>query len=132
MEEYTIKGLLTPAYVRAMPSDRRSREVLRQLYFHLRDQGIPASGMEVEITIRVHDKRRDWIDLWYSNAMEAQEYGNILIRHCQQATFICKRCAYANNEVASAAPRHGDKYDYKTGIAVAYAKVCNQPIPDFI
>ena len=43
--------------------------------------------------------------------------------------------AYAHNtgmHIGTAKPVHGDEFDAKTGIAVAYAKAFNTIVPDFI
>ena len=81
----------------------------------------------VEIVIRVHDPRQEWIDKWYAFAREDERRKTITIKHCKDATFIMgmAQCAFA-------APRHGDKYDQHTGIAVAYAKLCGEEIPNYI
>jgi hypothetical protein len=78
----------------------------------------------VEVIIRVPDPRQDWIDKWYT---EARRSGVHLI--------FRKDVVIAHNDfgnVATAAPVHGDKYYRHTGIAVAYAKLCGEPIPDYI
>lgn len=125
MKEITFTGFIRPQFIRA--ADDESRDILRNLYKGLQDE-----YQEVEVIVRVwdpQDLRKDWIDLWYMKAINRQGWGGIIIRHCKDATFV-----YENDTgiCASAAPRHGDKYDYKTGIAVAYAKVMDEPIPDYI
>lgn len=86
----------------------------------------------VEVIIRVPDPRQDWIDEWYSAARKAEKEGIITIRHCKDATFVCAARSKSMCDAACAAPRHGDKYDQRTGIAVAYAKICIRNIPDYI
>ena len=130
MKEIKIKGLVRSSYLRTDVNDKLSRQALYELYEDLRSK--LETGTPVEIIIRVPEPRKDWIDLWYRKAMAAVNEGHIFIRHCQQATFICRWSAYLEEDFASAAPRHGDKYDYKTGIAVAYAKLEGKPIPDYI
>ena len=85
------------------------------------------NGRSVDIIIRYTDRRQDWIDKWYTYACRDERCKTITIKHCKDATFIMgmARCA-------SAAPRHGDKYDKHTGIAVAYAKLCGEKIPEYI
>ena len=130
MKEIKIKGLIRPSYLRPDVDDKLSRQALRELYNNL--LGSQETQKEMEIIIRIPEPRKDWVNEWYAKAMKAADDGDIFIRHCQQATFICEYGAYADDEMASSAPRHGDKYDYKTGIAVAYAKLRHQPIPDYI
>ena len=95
----------------------------------LNAQGVDRIHTPVEVIIRIPEPRREWVSEWYEEAIRRQCHQGIIIRHCKNATFV-----YENGTgiCASSAPRHGDKYDYKTGIAVAYAKVMNEPIPDYI
>ena len=130
MKEIKIKGVVRPSHLRPNIDDKLSHQALRELYNNLLSSR--ETQKEMEIIIRVPEPRKDWVNEWYNKAMMAADNVDIFIRHCQQATFICQYGTYANDEMASAAPRHGDKYDYKTGIAVAYAKLRHQPIPDFI
>lgn len=86
----------------------------------------------VEVIIRVRDPRQEWIDKWYAEAKKDEKDGEILIKFCKDVTVICVYATEDPQEIACAAPRHGDKYDKHTGIAVAYAKLCNAKIPDYI
>lgn len=91
-----------------------------------------SSAPRVELVIRVEDPRQDWIDEWYTAAKEAEKDGDLFIKFCKDVTFICMWATEHPREIACAAPRRGDKYDKHTGIAVAYAKLCNTKIPDYI
>ena len=78
----------------------------------------------VEVIIRVHNPRQEWIDKWYTKARQSRVH--LIFR---------KDVVIAHNDfgdIATAAPVHGDKYYRHTGIAVAYAKLCGEPIPDYI
>lgn len=86
----------------------------------------------VEVIIRVRDPRQDWIDEWYAAAKVAEQSGEIFVKFCKDATFVCAYGTASHQDIACAAPRHGDKYDQRTGIAVAYAKFCDAEIPDCI
>ena len=130
MKEIKIKGLVRSRYLRTSVDDNLSRQAIYDLYENLLHSG--RIDEKMEIIIRIPEPRNDWVNEWYAKAMMAASNCDIFIRHCQQATFICQYGTYADDEMASSAPRHGDKYDYKTGIAVAYAKLRHQPIPDFI
>lgn len=83
-----------------------------------------SSTPRVELIIRVEDPRQDWIDKWYTKAIRGDDF--LAFR---------KDVVIAYNdfgEIATAAPVRGDKYDRHTGIAVAYAKLNGEPIPDYI
>lgn len=82
-------------------------------------------GDDFTLTLSVPDPRGDWIKKWYK---KAKEDNNVAFYHHKTVT-ICVSCW---GGIAISDVRKGDVYDYKTGIAVAYAKFCNEPIPDFI
>ena len=86
----------------------------------------------IELTISARDQRQDWIDRMYERAMTARDNELIFIKHCQNTTVIANYSLWNPSEIALSAPRHGDKYDRKTGIAVAYAKISGERVPDFI
>jgi len=124
MKEFKIQGLVRTFGVRiATPITDMDR-----IIDAIEAQGVDRINDPVEVIIRVPEPRQDWVNKWYERAMMAAENWDIFIKHCKQSTFICT----CDCEIASSAPRHGDKYDYKTGIAVAYAKVMDEPIPDYI
>lgn len=77
------------------------------------------------LTLSVPDPRGDWIEKWYRKAKDAA----VTFRFHKTVT-ICYD-PYDCEPVLSDV-REGDTYDRKTGIAVAYAKRCGEPIPDFI
>lgn len=88
-------------------------------------------GHQVEVTVHISDPREDWIDLWYKRAMTAVDHiGNYTLKFCKDVTIMVERDPFPN--ITTAAPRHGDKYDRKVGIAVCYAKMRGETIPDFI
>lgn len=82
------------------------------------------NGCKVKVTIQYEDPRQEWIDKWYT---EARRRGvHLMFR---------KDVVIAYNDfgdIATAAPVHGDKYYRHTGIAVAYAKLCGEKIPEYI
>ena len=78
-----------------------------------------------DLTLSVPDPRGDWIEKWYRKAKDAA----VTFRFHKTVT-ICYD-PYDCDPVLSDV-REGDTYDRKTGIAVAYAKRCGEPIPDFI
>ena len=88
-------------------------------------------GNQVEVTVRIPDPRQDWIDMWYKRAMIAvDQLGTCMLKFCKDATIMAERGPFP--VITTAAPRHGDKYDRKVGIAVCYAKMRGETIPDFI
>ena len=128
MKEFKFTGTMHPE--RIQPHDRFRKE-----YQNLRGALMVSTGYsypEVEVIIRVHDRRQEWIDKWYAEAKEDEKNGEILIKFCKDVTVICVYATTYSQEIACAAPRHGDKYDQHTGVAVAYAKLCNAEIPDYI
>ena len=127
MKEFKIQGLVVRFGVYAIATADMDRIISA-----VAAQGIDHCNDPVEVIIRIPEPRQDWVNKWYDRAMKAAENWDILIKHCKQSTFICAYACTGDNEMASAAPRHGDKYDYKTGIAVAYAKLKGEPIPDYI
>lgn len=98
-------------------------KVSKREQFHdlLRQLG---DGHKVKLTVQYEDPRQDWIDKWYTEA-----------RRCGVKLIFRKDVVIAYNDfgdVATAAPVRGDKYDRHTGIAVAYAKLCDEKIPEYI
>ena len=120
----TVSGKrLTSTGIRVDPKDKPNydaflRTLPRDAYF--------------KITIEASDPRQDWIDQMYERAMTARDNELIFIKHCQNTTVIANYSLWNPSEIALSAPRHGDKYDRKTGIAVAYAKISGERVPDFI
>jgi hypothetical protein len=128
MKEFKFTGTLHPE--RIQPYDRFRKE-----YQNLRGALMVSTGNsypEVEVIIRVHDRRQEWIDKWYTKAKEDEKNGEIFIKFCKDVTVVCVYATNSLQEIACAAPRHGDKYDQHTGVAVAYAKLCSAQIPDYI
>lgn len=126
MKEFKFTGTLRPERIQPHASYHEAYQKFRA--------GLVSSNPypEVEIIIRARDPRQDWIDEWYNDARRAEKEGTIIIRHCKDATFVCATQYISAYDAACAAPRHGDKYNQRTGIAVAYAKFCGTGIPDYI
>ena len=120
MKEFKFTGTMHCG--RIQPYDKFRKE-----YQHFRGALVSSTGNsypEVEVIIRVHDLRQEWIDKWYIEA-----------RRCGVKLAFRKDVVIAFNDfgdIATAAPVHGDKYNRHTGIAVAYAKLCGEKIPDYI
>lgn len=84
-------------------------------------------GVLLKATLDIPDPRGDWIEKWYNEAMEDED---VSFRHHKTAT-ICYDRYYGNPPTISDVC-NGDTYNRRTGIAVAYAKMRGQSIPDFI
>lgn len=87
----------------------------------------------------VRDERQEWIDQHYKEAMDVVNstecYSGDHLAHlkfCKDATIFIRHWINTDDDIGVAAPRHGDKYDRKTGIAVAYAKAMGEAVPDYI
>ena len=88
-------------------------------------------GQQVEVTVRIPEPREDWINMWSKRAMTAVDHlGSCTLKFCKDTTIMVERGPFPN--ITTAAPRHDDKYDRKIGIAVCYAKMRGETIPDFI
>lgn len=122
MQEYKFKGYIRPSSVRIGGDD------FYNLYKRLHSDDMEDRACEV--IIRIRDKRQDWIDKYYKLAKHMANAGTYVIKHCKEVCYVIP-CGYAGN-AASATPRHGDKYDYKTGVAVAFAKAFGDRVPDYI
>ena len=106
-----------------------SLKIENQKQFHdlLRSLG---DKREVKVIIQYEDPRQEWIDKWYSKAEIAESFEEVSFAFVKDGT-VCI-CREEGNEFTVAAPRKGDKYDRKTGIAVAFAKFYGEKIPDYI
>ena len=88
-------------------------------------------GRQVKVTVRIPEPRQDWIDMWYKRAMTAVDHlGTYTLKFCKDTTIMVERGPFPN--ITTSAPRHDDKYDRKTGIAVCYAKMRGEPVPEYI
>lgn len=83
---------------------------------------------DLYLTLSISDPREDWIEKWYKKAKEDED---VIFRHHKTIT-ICVAYWDAGENIAISDVCKGDTYDRKTGIAVAYAKFCGEPIPNFI
>lgn len=86
-------------------------------------------GRKVKITIQYEDPRQEWIDKWYKRAVAAAD-DTVIFRFVKDG-IVCIPVDVPEFATV-AAPRRGDKYDRRTGIAVAYAKLRGEKIPEYI
>ena len=122
MKEIKFNGYVRSYGVRATGSDLH---IINDLYAQLDER-----PCECEVTIRIRDKRQEWIDHYYNLAKRMANAGTYVIKHCKEVCYVIPS-QYAGAAAAST-PRHGDKYDYKTGVAVAFAKAFGDRVPDYI
>lgn len=121
MKEVTIKGIMRGYGFRA--------DDLKKMCAICEENG--GSGTAVEVTFKFRDPRADWVKLWYDRAVRAQDvFGTYTFAFVKDGT-VCFE-PYSHGKFTVAAPRKGDKYDRKVGMAVAYAKMKGERIPDYI
>ena len=89
----------------------------------------------------VMNQRRRWVDDYYNRAIEMANTDDAIdnsrgkiahIKFCQQTTLFIRHWLDTDDDVGISAPRHGDKYDRHTGIAVAFAKCMGEKVPEYI
>lgn len=78
---------------------------------------------------RREEKRVGWILSHYSAFMSHPNATAVVV---DDVTVVAVYSGYNGIQTATARPVHGDVYDDDTGIAVAYAKVMGEIIPDYI
>lgn len=123
MSEFTSMGKIKTydkLFALKVTRDEQFRDLLRKL----------GEGREVKVTIQYEDPRQDWIDKWYSKAGIAEGYEEVSFAFVKDGTVCIDR--EQGDVFTVAAPRKGDKYDRKTGIAVAFAKFSGVKIPEYI
>ena len=79
--------------------------------------------------IRRELRRKEWIDLWYTEFVN--RYDTACVTR-GELTIVATFDEYNGQRIGTAYPVKGDKFDSKTGMAVAYAKAIGQEIPDYI
>lgn len=72
-------------------------------------------------------KRNAWVDKHYHQFKAC--YGDYKV---VDKTVVIALAWMGNVKMATATPVKGDKFNLRTGIAVAYAKACGERIPDFV
>ena len=74
-------------------------------------------------------RRVEWIQNYYWSFVG---HSNAAIQVTGKRTIVAIYDRYDGVRIGTAYPINGDVYDYKTGIAVAYAKALGDCIPDYI
>ena len=121
MSEFTFKGKVDSYLGSIKIEDEKG---LNNLVRKLGD------GRKVKIIIQYEDPRQEWVDKWYSKAENAESFGEVCFAFVKDGTVCISR--EVSDDFTVAAPRKGDKYDRKTGVAVAFAKFSGVKIPEYI
>jgi hypothetical protein len=74
-------------------------------------------------------KRAQWVRQMYSRF---QSHPNSTYMQIGEITVVSVYSRYNGMGIGRARPANGDKYSSEVGIAVAFAKACGEPIPDYI
>lgn len=74
-------------------------------------------------------KRSQWVEKWFRKYLS---HPNATARVIDTTTIVALCNRSSGIQIATACCMPGDTYDYDTGVAVAYAKLCQEPIPDYI
>lgn len=74
-------------------------------------------------------KRERWIDMWYGEYLNRYDTDCLVVG---KRTIVATHDGYNGMRIGTSYPIHGDEYDARTGIAVAFAKAIGESIPDFV
>jgi hypothetical protein len=74
-------------------------------------------------------KRAQWVRQMYSRF---QSHPNSAYMQIGETTIVSVYSRYSGVGIGKASPCNDDKYNFEVGIAVAFAKACCEPIPDYI
>ena len=74
-------------------------------------------------------QREHWIDMWYAEYLNYYDTDCLVVG---KRTIVATYDEYNGLRIGTSYPIHGDEYDARTGIAVAYAKAIGIAIPDYI
>ena len=78
---------------------------------------------------RKSKQREQWIDMWYNEYLNRYDTDCLIVG---KRTIVATYDEYHGMRIGTSYPIHGDEFDAKTGIAVAYAKAIGIVIPDYI
>ena len=74
-------------------------------------------------------KRECWIEIRYSEFVREHNAEHLIVG---KRTIVAVYDDYNGVAIGTSYPIHGDEFDAKTGIAVAYAKAIGETVPDYI
>jgi hypothetical protein len=78
---------------------------------------------------RKSKQREHWIGMFYAEYLDWHEASHLVIG---KRTIVAIYDEYNGMRIGTSYPIHGDEFDARTGIAVAYAKAIGIAIPDYI
>ena len=78
---------------------------------------------------RKSKQREHWIEMWYADYLNRYDTDSLVVG---KRTIVATYDEYNGMRIGTSYPIHGDEYDARTGIAVAYAKAIGIAIPDYI
>ena len=79
---------------------------------------------------RLMEKMRDqWVETWYFKYLA---HPNATSKVIDTTTVVSLWHRPIGVQIATARCMPGDTYNPTVGVAVAFAKLCNEPIPDYI
>lgn len=70
-----------------------------------------------------------WANIWF---LKYLAHPNATAKTIGHTTIVALYSRASGIQIATARCMPGDTYDSTVGIAVAYAKLCHEPIPDYI
>lgn len=78
---------------------------------------------------RKSKQREHWIEMWYAEYLNRYDTDCLVVG---KRTIVATYDEYNGMRIGTSYPIHGDEFDARTGIAVAYAKAIGIAIPDYI
>ena len=78
---------------------------------------------------RKSKQREHWIEMWYAEYLNRYDTDCLIVG---KRTIVATYDEYNGMRIGTSYPIHGDEFDARTGIAVAYAKAIDIAIPDYI
>lgn len=91
-----------------------------------------ADAVEGVLNKRAAEERKNWIMKHYKAYNDATIKGEAYALWDKNETFIVLKVGSGKTKSAMARLAPGDTFNYETGIAVAWARLHNEEIPDFI
>lgn len=73
--------------------------------------------------------RDQWAETWYFKCLV---HPNATVKIIDTTTVVALYNRSTGLHIATARCMPGDTYDSKIGVAVAFAKLCNESIPDYV
>lgn len=89
------------------------------------------TALDNEVAARrlVMQMRDQWANQWYIKYLA---HPNATAKVIDTTTVVALYNRFTGLRIATARCMPGDTYSYEVGVAVAFAKLCNEPIPDYI